>query len=157
MDETARGITCLAVCDSSEDSKSTLLRALLISCKYVHPKHVHWLGFLVKPAAESEHYGTGRAMLTAPTPAAQKHNPVNVSCPFGHIYKECRSFLSPPYHRECSAAGIYQSCSSNLKKCSRGKVRQHFSRDLWIETWVNGIPGHREPSYFPTDAFPMLL
>ena len=32
-----------------------------------------------------------------------------------------------------------------------------FKRHFWTEMWAGGIPSHREPSSFPTNAFPMSL
>lgn len=49
--------------------------------------------------------------------------------------------------------GIYQTDIPNLKKYNRGQVKQHFPRHLWVD----GIPSHREPSYFPLNPFHMSL
>lgn len=40
--------------------------------------------------------------------------------------KRASTLLFPAYHQESSSTGIYQTCISNLKKCSRGQVKQHF-------------------------------
>lgn len=45
--------------------------------------------------------------------------------------------------------GIYQTGIPNLKKCSRGQVKQHFSRHLWVD----GIPSHQGNFLLPFEHF----
>lgn len=51
---------------------------------------------------------------------------MNVCVHLDTYAKMAGSFLSPPYHQECSSAAIEHTCLSNPKECSRGQAKQHF-------------------------------
>lgn len=56
-----------------------------------------------------------------------------------------------PYHQEHATTGIYHTCISDLKKCIRGLVKQHFQRSLDrnLDQWMG--------TFFPKDPFYRLL
>lgn len=108
---------CVILLRTHEDSNSTLLRALLTSCKHVHPKH--FLGLGPELSQLPRHPGSQHADCPA---IVSKHDlSVNIRVFLDSYAQRAVSFLFPPHYQECGLAGIYQTCISNLKKYSTSR------------------------------------